>query len=92
MNTGNPTIGEQRVRVTFNPSANDNVSKIKQMSAELINICEALKELDPRLASLAMTDFESGAMWAVKLATTGMQSTASSANAKEPVKGSDGSL
>lgn len=64
------TIGEKRVRVEFNPSQDDVVSTIKQKAAELINICEDLKDKDARLASLAQTSFEEAAMWAVKLATT----------------------
>jgi hypothetical protein len=63
------TVGEQRVRTTFNPSANGDVDVIKQKSAELINLCEGLKAEDPRLASLAQTAFEEAAMWAVKAAT-----------------------
>lgn len=62
-------IGEDRVRVSFNPSANSAVDKIKQMAADLINECEHLKVKDPRLAALAQTAFEEGAMWAVKAAT-----------------------
>jgi hypothetical protein len=45
------------------------VDVIKQKSAELINLCEAFKAKDPRLASLAQTTFEEAAMWAVKAAT-----------------------
>ena len=63
------TVGEQRVRTTFNPSQNDTVSQIKQKSAELINLCEELKSKDGRLASLAQTAYEEAAMWAVKAAT-----------------------
>ena len=63
------TIGEKRVRSSFNPSQNDIVSQIKQKSAELINLCEDLKEKDARLASLAQTAYEEAAMWAVKAAT-----------------------
>jgi hypothetical protein len=63
------TIGEQRVRVDFNPSNQELVSQLKQKAAELINLCDELKEKDARLASLAMTSFEEGAMWAVKAAT-----------------------
>lgn len=37
------TVGEQRVRTSFNPSQTDTVAKIKQKSAELINLCEELK-------------------------------------------------
>lgn len=64
------TIGEKRVRTNFNPSDQDIVSQIKQKSAELINLCEELKEKEPRLASLAQTAYEEAAMWAVKAATT----------------------
>lgn len=64
-----PTIGEQRVRTSFNPSQDDVVSQIKQKSAELINLCEELKSKDGRLASLAQTTYEEAAMWAVKAAT-----------------------
>jgi hypothetical protein len=63
------SLGEQRVRTTFNPSANSDVNTIKQKSAELINLCEALKGKDPRLASLAQTAYEEAGMWAVKAAT-----------------------
>ena len=63
------TIGEQRVRTKFNPSADSTVDLIKQKTAELINLCERLKEKDPRLASIAQTEYESAAMWAVKAAT-----------------------
>ena len=63
------TIGEDRVRVKFNPSADGVVDQIKQKSAELIDLCETLKTKDPRLASLAQTHYEDAAMWAVKAAT-----------------------
>jgi hypothetical protein len=55
--------------VTFNPSASSVVDQIKQESAKLIDLCETLKPLDPRLASLAQTAYEEAAMWAVKAAT-----------------------
>jgi hypothetical protein len=63
------TIGEQRVRVSFNPSESGVVYDIKQKVAELINLCEELKEKDARLASIAQTAFEEAGMWAVKAAT-----------------------
>lgn len=63
------TIGEKRVRTEFNPSASGDVEAIKQGTAALINVCEDLKEKDPRLCALAQTAFEEAAMWAVKLAT-----------------------
>ena len=63
------TIGEKRVRIEFNPGGGDDVSEIKQKTAELINLVEGMKDSDPRLAALAMTAYEEAAMWAVKLAT-----------------------
>jgi hypothetical protein len=67
------TIGERRVRVTFNPSANGRVSVLKSRTADLINLVEELKEPgDPeksRCAALAQTAFEEAAMWAIKAAT-----------------------
>lgn len=63
------SIGENRVRTKFNPSADSVVDQLKQKSAELIDLCETLKAKDPRLASLAQTAYEEAAMWAVKAAT-----------------------
>jgi hypothetical protein len=63
------TLGEARVRTEFNVTNNSTIDLIKQKSAELINICETLKEKDGRLASLAQTAYEEAAMWAVKAAT-----------------------
>lgn len=63
------TVGEKRVRTEFNPSKDGIVDQIKQKTAELINLCEDLKAKDPRLASIAQTEYESAAMWAVKAAT-----------------------
>jgi len=69
--TGEPplSVGETRVRTTFNPGNNGTVDQIKQKTAELINLCESLKGNDGRLASLAQTSYEEAAMWAVKAAT-----------------------
>lgn len=66
----NLSLGEQRVRTKFNPSADGIVDRIKALTAELINICEEIKAKDPRLAATAQTQYEGAAMWAVKLATT----------------------
>jgi hypothetical protein len=63
------TLGECRVRITFNPSDDSIVSQIKQKSAELIDLCETIKSRDPRLVALAQTHYEDAAMWAVKAAT-----------------------
>ena len=63
------SIGEQRVRHKSNPSADSVVDQTKQKPAELINLCDELKAKDGRLASLAQTEYETAAMWAVKAAT-----------------------
>jgi len=64
------TLGEKRVRLQFNPSADSVVDQIKVKTAELIDLCETLKAKDGRLASLAQTAYEEAAMWAVKAATS----------------------
>lgn len=64
------SIGEDRVRTKFNPAADSTVDQLKQKTAELIDLCETLKPLDGRLASLAQTSYEEAAMWAVKATTT----------------------
>ena len=75
----NGSIGAYRVRESFNPSADSLVDKIKRHTADLIDLCQELKiakstsEADAeqsRLAALAQTYYEMGAMWAVKAATT----------------------
>jgi hypothetical protein len=72
----NLSVGEVRVRTTFNPPANETVDQIKQKSAELINIVDELlgeagapNPEAKRLQAIAMTAIEEAAMWAVKAAT-----------------------
>lgn len=62
------------MRLTFNPSGNELVDKIKQKTAELIDLCGGARNtVDPgetnRLWALAQTHYEDAAMWAVKAAT-----------------------
>lgn len=71
------TVGELRVRTTFNPSATALVDQIKQKSAELIDIVYNMPDDNPdvtqekdRLVRLAADRYEEAAMWAVKAATT----------------------
>lgn len=64
------TIGETRVRLGFNPSRDSKVDMIKIKAAELIDLIEENKFLEPRLAALAQTAAEEAAMWAVKCVTT----------------------
>jgi len=67
------TLGEERVRIGFNPTGNQTVEVIKTRTAALIDLCEELREdasdEAQRLLSLAQTHYEDAAMWAVKAAT-----------------------
>lgn len=68
------TYGEKAVGLTFNPSSDPTVQAIKQKCAELIDEINELRTNQPnaeiaRMASIAITDIQSGQMWAVKAAT-----------------------
>ena len=76
------TKGEYRVGISFNPSQDDAVSRIKRAAADLIDMIEDIavppaqadgdvmrSEEVFRLKALAQTAIEDGAMWAVKAAT-----------------------
>lgn len=66
------TKGEQIVRMEFNPSGVGNVNFFKAETAKIINVIEENKDLDPRLAAIAITKYEEAVMWAVKLATSNL--------------------
>lgn len=75
------SIGEDRVRVKFNPSADGLVDQIKQKSAELIDLLAGIPQPNSeqgRLVELAATAYEEGAMWAVKAATASLPATTAS--------------
>lgn len=67
------TEGEYRVGVNFNPSGNSTVDSIKQRAAELIDMLNPIasdrEHPGARCASIAMTEIEGAAMWAVKAVT-----------------------
>lgn len=76
------TIGEYRVGITFNPSNDDTVGKIKRAAADLIDLIGEIPvpevtDVDEarhsaevaRLKAIACTEIENAAMWAVKAAT-----------------------
>jgi hypothetical protein len=70
------SLGSERVRVSFNPSKDNMVDKIKWKTAELIDLMKAMVDetKDPevgRLLSLAMTYYETAAMYGVKAVTAG---------------------
>lgn len=67
------TFGEKAVGLTFNPSGDEKVTKLKKLYAEIINILheDRGKHRDERArhASVAITDAETGQMRAVKAVT-----------------------
>lgn len=70
------SLGEERVRTKFNPSANSLVDQIKQKTAGLIDLVYNMPDDNPdvtqerdRLVRLAADRYEEAAMWAVKAAT-----------------------
>lgn len=71
------TKGEYRVGITFNPSDDNLVAKIKRAAADLIDLVDDIGLIDgvnsgnevQRLKALAQTHIEDAAMWAVKAAT-----------------------
>ena len=78
------TLGERRVRISFNPNQAPHVAELKRMAAAFIDYCESLKSTTARngvdlergeylrLIALAQTHAEDAAMWAVKAATLGL--------------------
>lgn len=65
------TYGEQAVGLTFNPSGDEKVRKVKELYAQIIDLCYDLRnEIGPgekgRLLSVAITEAQAAQMWAVK--------------------------
>jgi len=68
------TFGEKAVGLTFNPSQDPTVATIKRLCADLIDEIHELRTNQPnseiaRMASVAITEIQTGQMWAVKAAT-----------------------
>ncbi len=67
------SLGEDRVRITFNPAESGLVHMLKHGTAALIDICNEVDDEDNsetrRLFALAMKAYEEACMWAVKAAT-----------------------
>jgi hypothetical protein len=71
------TFGQKAVGLSFNPSADDDVAKCKQMFADAIDQMHNLRNATPdpmnagqkRLASIAITELQGAQMWAVKAIT-----------------------
>jgi hypothetical protein len=65
------TYGEKALGLTFNPSNDETVDKVKRLYAEIIDTCNNLRtEAGPgekgRLLSVAITEAQTAQMWAIK--------------------------
>lgn len=67
------TFGEKAVGLTFNPSGDENVQKVKELYAQIIDICNDIRgehrDEKSRLLSVAITQAQQAQMWAVKAIT-----------------------
>ena len=65
------TYREKAVGLTFNPSGDETVQKLKELYAQIVDICndartEAGQGEKGRLLSVAITEAQGAQMWAVK--------------------------
>lgn len=70
------SFGEKAVGLTFNPSGDSSVDRVKKLYAEIIDICNDWRSANPdgekaRLFSVAITQAQDAQMWAVKAITWG---------------------
>jgi hypothetical protein len=68
------TYGEKAVGLSFNPSGDDDVARLKKLYAEIIDFCNdaranASDGERKRLFSVAITETQAAQMWAVKAIT-----------------------
>jgi hypothetical protein len=67
------SFGEQAVGLSFNPSGDEKVNKLKSLYAEIIDLLNDdrgdNRDERARLASVAITEAQGAQMWAVKAAT-----------------------
>ena len=70
------TFGEKAVGLTFNPSGDENVNKVKKLYADIIDLCNDMRERElnarseyARLLSIAITEAQGAQMWAIKAIT-----------------------
>lgn len=66
------TLGEKRVHLNFNPSADDKIGQFKRMIADAIDFChnevkgKSMEMETARVFDIAMTHLETAQMYAVK--------------------------
>jgi hypothetical protein len=67
------TYGERAVGLSFNPSGDPDVERIKKLYAEVIDFCNDARASSSgekaRLFSVAITDAQAAQMWVVKAIT-----------------------
>lgn len=74
------TFGQKAVGLTFNPAGDKDVNRVKELYAEIIDLCNISREnvtqnQNPpntekaRLFSIAITEAQTAQMWAVKAIT-----------------------
>ncbi len=72
------SYGERAVGLTFNPSGDLRVQKLKELYAEIIDMMDGLRDEArnrkdgselARLCSVAITEAQTAQMWAVKAVT-----------------------
>lgn len=68
-----PTYGQKAVGLTFNPSGDPLVQRVKELYAEIIDLVNnsivAVPSERTRLAKIAITEAQTAQMWAVKAFT-----------------------
>lgn len=69
------TFGEKAVGLSFNPSGNNEVDSIKRKFAAIIDELHEIRQREnvggevKRMLSIAITEVQTGQMWAVKAVT-----------------------
>ncbi len=69
---GKLSVGEQLIRVQFEPGNNDRVQNLKEKFAHLVNDIDQLKKdgFDARLCTMVISNLEVGSILATKAATS----------------------
>ena len=64
------TYGEKAVGLTFNPSGDEKVQKVKELYAQIVDLLNEVRGEErsekARLLSVAITEAQGAQMWAVK--------------------------
>lgn len=68
------TFGEKAVGLSFNPSGDAGVERMKRLFAAIIDLCDEYRAKAPdgerkRLFAVAITEAQTAQMWAVKAIT-----------------------